>query len=139
MLTDAQYLITPILGWVVAQAIKFGLTLHKDGVSILDAFQSGGMPSSHAAFMMSLTTLIGLNEGFTSPIFALSLAISGIVMYDARSVRLATGQQTEVIRKLAKKQNLKINITNAKGHRVIEIIAGAAIGVSVGLLTHLVL
>lgn len=124
---------------MVAQAIKFGLTLHQDGVSILDAFQSGGMPSSHAAFMMSLTTLIGFNVGFSSPIFALALAISAIVMYDARSVRLATGQQTEVIRKLAKKENIRVNITNAKGHRVIEIAAGAIIGVAVGLLMSLVL
>lgn len=124
---------------MVAQAIKFALTLHQDGVSILDAFQSGGMPSSHAAFMMSLTTLIGFNEGFSSPIFALALAISAIVMYDARSVRLATGQQTEVIRKLAKKENIRVNITNAKGHRVIEIAAGAIIGVAVGLLMSLVL
>lgn len=133
------YIVAPIAGWLVAQGIKFVLTLRKDGVTLTDAFQSGGMPSSHSAFMVSLTTVIGLNEGFDSAIFGLSLAITAIVMYDARGVRLATGQQTEVIKKLAKKSGITANITNAKGHRIIEVSAGAVVGLAVGLVTNIIL
>ena len=81
------YIVAPVAGWLVAQGIKFVLTLRKDGVTLTDAFQSGGMPSSHSAFMVALTTVIGLNEGFDSAIFGLSLAITAIVMYDARELR----------------------------------------------------
>ena len=133
----AIYIIAPLLGWAVAQGIKFVLSLRKDGVTIYDAFQSGGMPSSHSAFMISLSTVIGLNEGFSSAVFGLSIALSAIVMYDARGVRLATGQQTDVIRQLAKPAKIKINITNARGHRILEVMVGAAIGVVVGLVTDL--
>ncbi len=133
------YIVAPVAGWLVAQGIKFVLTLRKDGVTLTDAFQSGGMPSSHSAFMVALTTVIGLNEGFDSAIFGLSLAITAIVMYDARGVRLATGQQTEVIKKLAKKSGLKANITNAKGHRIIEVVAGAVVGLGVGIVTNILL
>ncbi len=132
------FIAAPLLGWFSAQGIKFIFSLRKDGVTVTDAFQSGGMPSSHASFMMSLTTVIGLVEGFSSAIFGLSLALSAIIMYDARGVRLATGQQTEAIKKLATKNSVKVNITNAKGHRIIEVIAGAILGIVVGCLTYLI-
>ena len=111
------------------------MSLRQDGVTVSDAFQSGGMPSSHTSFMVALVTVIGINEGYNSAIFGLSLAIAAIVAYDARGVRLATGQQTVVINKLAKTAKIKTNITNAKGHRIIEVLAGAVIGVVVGIVT----
>jgi len=133
------YLVAPVLGWFVAQGIKFALSLHQDGVSIGDAFQSGGMPSSHSAIVMAISTVIGLNEGFTSPLFGLALTVSFIVMYDARGVRLATGQQKDAIEKIAKKTNIKVSIVNARGHRIIEVLAGALIGIAVGLITDKIL
>ena len=131
------FIAAPLLGWFSAQGIKFIFSLRKDGVTVTDAFQSGGMPSSHSAFMLALTTVIGLSEGFNSAIFGLSLALSAIIMYDARGVRLATGQQTEVLKKIANKEKIKVHITNAKGHRIIEVIAGAILGVVVGCLTYI--
>lgn len=132
------YIAAPLLGWFSAQGIKFIFSLRKDGVTVTDAFQSGGMPSSHAAFMVALTTVIGLSEGFSSAVFGLSLALSAIIAYDARGVRLATGQQTEVIKQLAAKNKIKVNITNAKGHRIIEVMAGAILGIVVGCLTYII-
>ena len=132
------FIAAPLLGWFSAQGIKFVFSLRKDGVTVTDAFQSGGMPSSHASFIIALTTVIGFSEGLDSAIFGLSLAVSAIIMYDARGVRLATGQQTEAIKNLANKHKIKVNITNAKGHRIIEVIAGAALGFVVGCLTYLV-
>lgn len=133
------YIVAPVAGWLVAQSIKFILTLRQDGVTVSDAFQSGGMPSSHSAFMVALTTVIGINEGIDTAIFGLSLAVSAVVMYDARGVRLATGQQTEAIKKLAKKVGIKMEITNARGHRIIEVAAGAVIGLLVGYVVNVIL
>ncbi len=131
------FIAAPLLGWFSAQGIKFIFSLRKDGVTVTDAFQSGGMPSSHSSFMIALSTIIGLSEGFESAIFGLSLAVSAVIMYDARGVRLATGQQTEAIKKLASKHKIRVHITNAKGHRIIEVIAGAVLGFVVGCLTYL--
>jgi uncharacterized protein len=131
------YLVAPLLGWFSAQGIKFALSLHKNGITVSDAFQSGGMPSSHSAFMMAITTVIGLNVGFLSPLFALALATSMIIMYDARGVRLATGQQADAIKKLAKKNDIKVDIVDARGHIIAEVVAGAVLGILVGLLTDM--
>jgi acid phosphatase family membrane protein YuiD len=65
-MSDYIYIIAPICGWLVAQGIKFFLSLRKDGISWNDFVQSGGMPSSHTAFMVALLTVIGVNNGIQS-------------------------------------------------------------------------
>jgi acid phosphatase family membrane protein YuiD len=128
------YLIAPISGWVVAQSIKFALTLRKDGVKIQDAVQSGGMPSSHTAFMVSLTTVIGLSSGMSDVLFGISFAVTAVIMYDALGVRRTTGQQTVAIKKLALSTKTKINtLDNAKGHTLPEVAVGTLVGVGVGI------
>jgi len=128
------YLIAPIVGWFLAQSLKFAFTLRKDGINWGDAIQSGGLPSSHAAFMVSITTVIGINYSIKSAIFGISAAITAIILYDAIGVRRATGEQTQAINELAKhdKKRLQTNIHNAKGHSFIEVMLGSLIGVLVG-------
>ena len=46
-------------------------------------FETGGMPSSHSALITGATSGIGYELGFDSSIFALSVALALIVMYDA--------------------------------------------------------
>lgn len=56
------------------------------------ALSPGGMPSSHTASVVGLTTALGLHEGTSSTIFALSLVLSLVVAYDATGVRLHAGE-----------------------------------------------
>lgn len=126
------YIIAPIIGWIVAQGIKFALSLHKDGVTLSDAVESGGMPSSHTAFMVALTTAIGLGEGFESVAFAICVAITAIIIYDSMGVRKTTGDQTIAIEKIAKAQKIQIAIHGSNGHTPLQVIVGFAIGVAVG-------
>ena len=65
-------------------------------------FNAGGMPSSHSALMAAVTTSIGLYVGWGSPMFALALAITSIVIYDAAGVRRQAGLHAERINKLVK-------------------------------------
>ena len=51
------------------------------------------MPSSHSALITGATSGIGFELGFDNPIFALSIAVSLIVMYDASGVRKSAGIQ----------------------------------------------
>jgi len=134
-MSDYIYLIAPVAGWLVAQGIKFGLSLRKNGITWGDAVQSGGMPSSHTAFMVALATVIGYEVGFTSVAFAITAAITAIIIYDAMGVRYTTGQQTDAINELAKtnKHVLKTNITVSRGHTPAEVIGGGIVGILVGL------
>lgn len=47
--------------------------------------------------MQGVTTALALQEGLSSPLFAVSLAFSVIVMYDAMGVRQHAGKQAAVL------------------------------------------
>ena len=137
---DYIYLIAPIFGWIIAQSIKFVLTLRKDGVTLSDAVQSGGMPSSHAAFMVALTTVVGLNNGIASVSFGIAFALTCVIIYDSVGVRYTTGQQTIAINKLAKASNIKISaLGSARGHTIPEAIVGSLVGALVGFAVYNIL
>ena len=97
-----NYIIVPLISLLSAQTIKFIIESIRYKKIRLGRFfnGSGGMPSSHNAFVFSLTTLIGINEGFDSVFFAISLVFSIIVMYDSMVVRMETGNQAVTINKL---------------------------------------
>ncbi len=129
-----QYILTPIAGWLVAQSAKYVIQLHKDGLQWRDFTASGGMPSSHAAFMWSLTMLIGWQQGWQSALFGMSVAMTMLVMYDAMDVRRATGQQTKALQELEQKTKLKLTtkIHKSKGHSPAEVVVGSVVGMLVG-------
>ena len=77
--------------------------LFKRRDKIWNYVRDGGMPSSHSALITGATSGIGYELGFDSSIFALSVAIALIVMYDASGVRKSAGIQAAEINKLSKK------------------------------------
>ena len=93
-------------------------------------FETGGMPSSHSALITGVTSGIGLELGFDNPIFALAVAVSLIVMYDASGVRKSAGIQAKEINKLTKKLDPKseLNLKETLGHTKSEVIVGSFLG-----------
>ena len=85
-----KYIYIPILLWFGIQTFKliYDLVTTKK-FNFKRILGAGGMPSSHSAVVTSITTLIGKNQGVDSPIFALSLIVAIVVMYDACGVRRA--------------------------------------------------
>jgi acid phosphatase family membrane protein YuiD len=138
-MNEYAYVITPFIGWLVAQGLKFFLSLRQDGVKLSDSWQSGGMPSSHTTFMVSLTTIVGVGQGVTSVLFAISASVTAIVLYDAIGVRRTTGELVSAVEELAQKQKVKTNIHKAKGHTPQEVAAGIVLGVIVGLISGQIL
>lgn len=132
-----QTLVASILAWFVAQCLKVVHTLIVDKRFNVSRFVgSGGMPSSHSAFVMGLTTAIGLTHGCESTFFAISLVFSLIIMYDAAGVRNAVGKQAGIINKIIEdihyKKEKKITEQRLKeliGHTPIEVMAGAILGI----------
>ncbi|HIT72117.1 MAG TPA: divergent PAP2 family protein [Candidatus Fimicola cottocaccae] len=126
-----------IIGWLSAQVIKVILTLFSEKrLDLTRLYGSGGMPSSHTSFVMALTFSIGKIHGFNIPSFAVSLAFSFVVMYDAAGVRRAAGKQAAVLNKLIFHSGLKPEeqLKELLGHTPLQVMAGAVLGIFVGLL-----
>ena len=101
--------------------------------------ETGGMPSSHAASVSSLSTLIGLREGFGSSLFGATLFFSLIVMYDAAGLRRAAGRHAMVLNRLID-HNFKNpeegahKLMELLGHTPFEVLVGALLGIGSAML-----
>ena len=136
-----------ICAWFVAQVIKVILNTirfiidKKKGnvtkkVTIGTLFKLGGMPSSHTATVISLSTCIGALEGFNSNIFAVSGVFAFITMFDAFMVRLPVEKLTEAfigVREKVEGKDVK-PIKKVEGHTIPEIIGGFIVGAGIALL-----
>jgi uncharacterized protein len=127
-------------GWFLAQFLKIFTKWYKTGVFSLRSFvDSGGMPSSHSALCSSVTTAIALQQGLGSPLFAACTCFSVIVMYDAMGVRRHAGLQAEVLNAMVEDLLEGHPVSQRKlkevlGHTPRQVVAGAVLGIVVGLL-----
>ncbi len=129
----------PVLAWFIAQSIKVATKLVRDRKFDFTMFvSSGGMPSSHSSFTVSLAVVLGKNYGWGSGIFGLSVAFALIVMYDAAGVRRAVGRQAKVLNKLIHSHmdrlQLEQKLKELVGHTPLEVFMGALLGIACGLL-----
>ena len=91
-------LVAPVTAWVVAQLLKAIYGRIKSGKFAAERLVGpGGMPSSHAAMTTALVVMVGRVESVASPMFAIAVVLTAIVMYDATGVRWHAGQQAKVI------------------------------------------
>lgn len=135
-----NYLGPALAAWAIAQVTK--LVTHSYRRRRLDLrvlASMGGFPSSHSAMVMALTTAVGRLNGFGSPVFALALIFSLVVMYDAAGVRRAAGQQATVLNRMLDdlfegRGIAEQRLRELLGHTPVEVLAGAAAGVAVGIL-----
>jgi len=136
-LIQNQALLAGVVGLTLAQVIKFVTVLMRQGrIDIRTLVTTGGMPSSHTALVMGLTTTVGILEGVHSTLFDVSLVFAFIVMYDAAGVRQAAGRQARVLNKIVEdlQHSLSFRESHLKellGHTPREVIGGAILGVAV--------
>ena len=111
-----KYLLVPIITLLMCQTVKFTIESILNRKLIWGRLfnGTGGMPSSHTSFSTSLTMMIGLNEGFSSPLFAISLVFTLIVSYDAMGLRMESGKQAGAINKLFDETFKDGNMTKLK-------------------------
>ena len=138
-LLSNQYLLVPLLAWALGQLLKI-LTdsWQRRQLSLRRLGTSGGMPSSHTALTVFLTTLLGRRLGTTSPVFAAAAVLTMVVVYDATGVRRAAGQQSVILNQMIDdlRQHLGLRYERVRqllGHTPYEVLAGAALGVLVGM------
>lgn len=138
-IAEFKYIYVPFLLWFIIQLFKvvWDLVTTKK-FNFKRIMGAGGMPSSHSAVVTSLATLIGKYEGITSPIFALSVVFSFIVMYDAAGVRRAAGKQASLLNKIISTPGLtsiqvQEKLVEVLGHTPTQVIVGAVIGIVAGI------
>lgn len=130
-----------LLSLLIAQVIKIFTSIPPKFTRIIG---SGGMPSSHASFVSTLSTSIGLKYGFDSDLFAITTVFSLIIIYDASGVRRAVGEQANVLNRLIKhldlkkldqdKEIIKNELKELIGHTPFEVIVGAFLGIMIAIL-----
>ena len=135
-----KYIYVPFFLWFGIQLFKliYDLVTTKK-FNFKRIMGAGGMPSSHSAVVAGITTLIGKYEGIGSPIFALSLVVAFVVMYDACGVRRAAGKQAELLNKLVETPGLtgvqvSERLVEVLGHTPVQVLVGALIGITAGLI-----
>jgi uncharacterized protein len=136
----SPYVIAVIAAWLIAQGAKYFLVALKQRSfdHVRQLYLSGNMPSAHSATVVALVTIVGLRDGFGTGLFALATLFAAIVMYDAVMVRRSSGEQGIAIQKLIKEQKSSVPIPRAaKGHTPLEVVAGAFLGLLIGLVVFL--
>lgn len=137
---EYRYLMVPFGVWFGIQLFKLLYDIVKEKrFNFKRIMQAGGMPSSHSAVVVVLTTMIAKAEGLTSPVFGVSLIFSFIVMYDAAGVRRAAGKQAKLLNKIVETPGLSgvevsERLVEVLGHTPVQVIVGALIGLVVGLI-----
>ena len=130
-------LIAGIIAWALAQVIKiplYYLQTRKWNWALL--FTTGGMPSSHSALITSITLAIGLYYGLDHPSFALGVAVTMIVTYDAAGVRQQAGIHAQRINIIFEEllRGHPINeedLREVLGHTPLEVVGGILLGLVV--------
>lgn len=128
----------PAFSWFAAQLIKVVYVTYRDRKIDFTRFVgSGGMPSSHTSFIVSLATVTGKSRGWGSVEFGITFAVSLIVMYDAAGIRRAAGLQAKVLNELIFSNDHKIHLDGKLkellGHSPLEVFMGALLGIALGL------
>ena len=103
--------------------------------------ETGGMPSSHAASVAALSTSVGIQQGFASLLFGVTLYFSLVVMYDAAGLRRAAGRQATVLNRLIDEhfkhpEQGAQKLMELLGHTPLEVLIGAILGVCSAVLWH---
>ncbi|NLM55220.1 MAG: divergent PAP2 family protein [Firmicutes bacterium] len=129
---------TSLVAWAIAQGLKlitWAAAAREWNFKRL--VEPGGMPSSHSAFVTSLSTAVGIELGFDSVIFALAAAFAVVVMYDASGVRRAAGRQAKVLNAILEDLNRRElhpeRLRELLGHTPFEVLVGALLGVVVAV------
>jgi uncharacterized protein len=132
-------LMAGLIAWLMAQVIKMPLDyLYSRKWNWALLLTTGGMPSSHSSLLTATSLGIGLYHGFDNPVFAIAVAITMVVVYDAAGVRRQAGIHAQRINVLFN-ELLHGHMLNEKdlrevlGHTPLEVIGGILLGLIVAI------
>lgn len=133
-----------LLAWAIAQVLKLVLfAILERRIYWRRLIDTGGLPSSHSAFVCGLASGVAVSDGLASTNFAIAAVFAAIVMYDALSLRREAGKHADILNELLLISVIKDAFKEREalkallGHTPLEVVAGAALGIATGLLMTL--
>lgn len=139
-------IVAGVVGWAIAQVIKFFLNMvHSKSIELERLYGSGGMPSSHSALVCAAFVTTLRSTGIESAQTAVMFVVAAIVMYDAANVRLEAGKHAKQLneimeRLLALDGDMDTKSKEFKellGHTPLQVTCGAILGIVIGVLIPL--
>lgn len=131
--TGYEAIIVGLFAAMTAQIMKFvGYFLKTKKFDYRVLFTTGGMPSSHSAGVIGLSTIVGFICGFDSIEFAIAFGYSSVVMYDAAGLRRAAGKMAKTINMM--KEDFYQHKTQMAGERLKELLGHTPMEVAMGAL-----
>ena len=130
------YLICPIVSFILAQGTKVFIRSLNHKITLHDLFAYSDMPSGHTAVVVGLVSIIGLKDGLSSPLFAISFVFASIVITDAIGLRNYLGAHGRTLNILVKdlKEDEFLDRSYPKqleriGHTPMQVLVGAVVGI----------
>ncbi len=118
-----QYTIAvPLFALFFAICVKGFVHALKGHFSVARMFGSGGMPSAHSTFVVSLATSMGMKNGVWSDMFLMALVFSIIIIYDAMNVRYQAGLHAKILNRMNHPKEEELN--ESIGHTQAEALVG---------------
>ncbi len=127
--------IIPLIAVAVTQFIKFIIAALRGEFDLKNLLAYGGMPSAHTAFVVSVTTVVGLSEGVSSAAFAVSMVFGVLIVRDAIGLRQFLSQHGRVLNMLIKDLPDDIEakyphaLAERLGHTPLQALVGGTIGI----------
>ena len=140
-LLNNKILVSSLISILLAQILKVIIILlmeHK--IDLEKFFREGGMPSSHSAGVLALSTSSFIIYGPSSYQFAFAFVLSVIVLHDAHGVRYESGKQAKAINEIRDVMSEKFELDAHKelnellGHTGLQIFFGSLLGIVVSLI-----
>jgi acid phosphatase family membrane protein YuiD len=131
--------LSAISSWFLAQLVKSCILVLRPnrhpGRGVIKTFlwETGGMPSSHAALVTAMALAVALRDGFASDLFVVSFFFAMVVIRDAMGVRRSSGLQSKTLNVLGKQAAEKMGIEyqpvkEVYGHTPLEVAVGSLLG-----------
>ena len=142
-------LIISLVSMTIGQGLKVAIQSLKNKKNLWRLFfTTGGMPSSHSATLIAMATSLCIFqlkfEGRLGYEFAVAVAFTVVVLYDAMGVRYEAGKHAQILNEIMEHDKEMFdddNNTELKvliGHRPLEVLWGIVLGVAVGVVGALI-
>lgn len=121
-----SFLLAVIAKWAIVKMTSWKWNVSK-------ALWSWGMPSVHSSVVVSLAAAFAIKHWVQSDYFAIAMAFTVIIIYDAINVRFEAWLHAEAINKAMWEKRFKESL----GHLPSEAFAGSVLGILVAVILSL--
>ncbi len=134
-----EFTLSIFISWALVNILKPIITLVKKGQLTKSTFiTSGGMPSAHTSLVVSLSSALFLETGF-SLLFYIGLILSLIVIYDALHVRSVVEEHSKVLNRLLKERGEDPELEERVGHTPADVLVSMVISIIIPVVIYTVL